>query len=101
MNISDGQLHKYFQYMKTFHRVYLQFYQNFMQSSILFVLGLDLYRLFVIVISHELWGIINECTLDRTASLLPGLLFIVELERYDQIYHFVDVQNHMIRPRNS
>ena len=62
-----------------------------MQSSILFVLGLDLDRLFVIVISHELWGIINECALDRTASLLPGLLFFVELERYDQIDHFVDV----------
>jgi len=55
--------------------------------------GLGLHRNFqgVVIVLHEYWGIVNKCTLNRAARLLPRLLFVVELESYGKHDHFVNV----------
>ena len=91
VNISDGQFHQYLKRMKTFHRVYLQFYQNFMQSSMLFVLRLDLDFLIVVIIRDEYRSIVDKCPLDRATRFLPRLTFVVELEIYSENDHFINI----------
>ena len=77
--------------MKSFRRFYVQFYQNYMKSLIRFVHRPDLDLSAVFIILHKYRGVVDEYALNRTASLLPGLLFVIELENYDKNYHFVNV----------
>ena len=72
-----------------------------MQSLISFVLGLDLDLHIVIIILHKCRGIVDKCSLDGAARLLPRLLFVVELESYDQHNHCIDVQSSMAFLCNS
>ena len=62
-----------------------------MQSLIHFVMRLNLDCLFVIIVLDESRGIMDKCTLNRAANLLPRVLFVVELESYDKHDHFVNV----------
>ena len=70
--------------MKTFLRIYHQLYENFMESLVHFVLRFDQNLLTVLIILHKSRSIEDECSLDITTSFLPGLLFVVKLEIYDE-----------------
>ena len=83
INVTDRQLHQYLQCIKTFRGFYLYFYQNFMESFLLFVLRFNLDRSFVIIIFNEYRGIVDERTLYVATSFLPRLLFIVKVERHN------------------
>jgi len=91
IDISDRQLDQDLENMKTFDRIYLQFYQNYMQSFIGFVLWFNLNSLSVLIILDEYRGIVDKCALNRATDLLPGVLFVIELESYDKNDHFVNV----------
>ena len=71
INISDRQLHQNFEDVKTFGRLYLQFYQNYMQSFIGFILRLNLDFASVLIILDEYRGFADKCALNRAANLLP------------------------------
>jgi hypothetical protein len=62
-----------------------------MYSSIRFFLGLDRNFSKIFIILDEYRCIVDECPLDRAASLLPRLLFVVELESHGKHDHFVNV----------
>ena len=62
-----------------------------MQSSVLFVLRLDLDFSIVVIIRDEYRGIVDKCSLDRATRLLPRLLFVIELEGYAKKDHFVNI----------
>ena len=53
INITDGQLNQYYYSMKTFHRFYHQFDQDFMQSLINRILRLDLDFSFGLIVFHK------------------------------------------------
>jgi len=91
IDVSDRQLHKDFQDIETFSRLYHQLYQHYMQSFIHFVLWLNLDISSFLIISDKYWGIPNECTLYSSTNLLPGLLFVVEFESHYKKDHFVNV----------
>ena len=91
INISDGQLYQDFKDMKTFHRVYLQLYQNFMQSSMLFVLRLDHNFSIVVIIRDEYRGIVDKCPLDRATRFFPRMPFVVELKIYSDNDHLINI----------
>jgi len=101
IDISYRQLDKYFQHVKTFCGFYLQFYQDYVQSSIHFVLRSNLDCLSVLIILDEYRGIVDKCALNRTANLLPGLLFVVELESYGKHDHLVNVYSDVPLLRQS
>ena len=101
IDISDRQLHQDFQDIETFSRFYLQFHQHDMQSFIHFVLWLNHDISSVLIIRDEYWSITNECALNRAANLLPGVLFVVELESYHKNDHFVNIYNDMTVPYQS
>ena len=71
IDISDGQLDQDLEDMKTFGRLYMQFYQNYMQSFIGFVLRFNLNYLSVLIIIHKYWGIMDKCALNRATKFLP------------------------------
>ena len=81
--------------MKTLCRFYVQFYQNYMNSLIYFVLWFNLDCLFMIIILNECRSIAEKCALNRATNLLPRVLFVVELEGYSEKDHFVDVYSDM------
>jgi len=91
VDVSDRQFHHDLQYIKTFRRFYVEFYKNYMKSFIWFILWFNLNCLAVFIILDEHRGIVDKCTLDRAANLLPWLLFVVELESYYKDNHFVNV----------
>jgi hypothetical protein len=62
-----------------------------MQSFIGFVLWFNLNSLSVLIILDEYRGIVDKCALNRATDLLPGVLFVIELESYDKNDHFVNV----------
>ena len=62
-----------------------------MEAFIGFFLRLNLDLLSVLIILDEYRGIVDKCTLDRAANLLPRVLFVVELESYGKHDHFVNV----------
>ena len=62
-----------------------------MQSFIGFVLRFDLDFHSVLIILDEYRGIVDKCALNRATNLLPGMLFVVELESYGKHDHFVNV----------
>ena len=66
-----------------------------MQSFVGFVLRFYLNYLSMVIIRHESRGIVDKCAMNRAASLLPGLLFGVELESYDKHDHIVNVHGDM------
>ena len=92
IDISDRQLDQDFEGIITFGRLYLQFYQNNMQSFIGFVLRFNLDFTSALIISDECWGVADKCALNRTANLLPRILFVVELESYGKDDHFVNIK---------
>ena len=96
INVTDRQLHKYFKCMETFRRFDPHFNQNFMGTSILFVLRPDRDFSAVIIEVDESRGIVNFCTLYVAASFLPRLLFIVKVEGQDENYFLVDIYRHMV-----
>ena len=61
-----------------------------MQSFIRFVLRFDLDCSFFLIIPHEVWGIMDERTLDRATRFLPWLIIVVELESYEENDHFIN-----------
>ena len=71
INISDGQLHEYLECIQTFRRFYDQFYQNYMQTFILLIFRFYLNFTVMIIILHKFRGIVDVCTLDRTARFFP------------------------------
>jgi hypothetical protein len=62
-----------------------------MESFIGFVLRFNLNFLYVLMIRDEYRGIVDKCALNRAASLLPRVLFVVELKSYAKHDHFVNV----------
>ena len=80
INITDGQLHQYFQSIKTLCRFYQQFYEHQMSSFILFVLRLDLDVSLMIIKLDESRGIVDESSLNIAAIFFPWLLFVVKVE---------------------
>ena len=64
IDISDRQLDKDLEEIKTFVRLYYQFYQNYMQSFVGFVLRLNLDFHSVLIICHECRGMVDECALN-------------------------------------
>jgi len=82
INISDRQLDQDLQGIKTCHRFYLQFDQNYMQSLIHFVLRFNLNFQCVLIILDEYRCIADKCSLNRATNLFPRILFVVELESY-------------------
>ena len=64
-----------------------------MKSLIGFVLRFNLDFLSVLIILDEYRGIVDKCALNRAANLLPGVLFVVELESYGKNDHFVNVHS--------
>ena len=91
ININYGQLHQYFECLKTFHRFDHQFDQNFMFSLILFVFGADFNLPSMLIILNKSRSIVDECALNIAARLLPWLLFVVELESHDKYDQFIDI----------
>jgi hypothetical protein len=91
IDISDRQLNQDFEDIKTFCRFYHHLDQNYMQSFISFVLRFNLDFLSFLIILDEYRGIADKCALNRAANLLPGVLFVVELESYGKHDHFVNV----------
>ena len=66
-----------------------------MQSFICFIVRLNLNFHSLLIVSHEYRGIMDKCTLNRATNLLPGVLFVVELESYCKNDHFVNVYSYM------
>jgi hypothetical protein len=66
-----------------------------MKSFICFIMWFNLNCLFLIIIIHEVWGIVNKYPLYRATDLLPRVLFVVELESYGKHDHFVNVHGDM------
>ena len=66
-----------------------------MKSFISFVLRLNLNFPSVLIILDKYWGIVDKCTLNIAANLLPRLLFVVELESYGKRDQFVNVYSDM------
>jgi len=64
IDISDRQLDQDLENLKTFGRLYVQFYQNYMQSFIDFVTRFNLDCLSVFNILDEYRGIVDNCTLN-------------------------------------
>ena len=62
-----------------------------MQSSVLFVLRLDLDFSIVVIIRDEYRGIVDKCSLDRATRLAPRLHFVIELEGDTQNDHFINI----------
>ena len=62
-----------------------------MMTLIHFILRFYLDCLFVIIILYEMWGIVKRYPLDRATSLLPRVLFVIELESYGKNDQFVNV----------
>ena len=91
VDISDRQLDQDLEDIKTFCRFYMQFYKNDMQSFISFVLRFNLDFLSFLIILDEYRGIADKCALNRSANLLPGVLFVVKLESYHKKDHFVNI----------
>ena len=101
IDICNWQLNQDFQYIKTFLRFYLHFDQNFVHSTILFVLRLNLNFSIVFIIFDEYRGIIDKYPLDRATRFLPRLTLVVELESYAKNDYFVNIQNSMTFLFNS
>ena len=72
-----------------------------MESLIHFIHRLDLDFLLNVIILHECRSIEDECALDGPTRFLPGLLFVVDLESYHQLSHFVDIHSNMPLFSNS
>ena len=64
-----------------------------MESFIGFVLRFNLDFLSVLIIRDEYRGVVEKCTLNRAASLLPRVLFYIELESYAKLDHFVNIHS--------
>jgi hypothetical protein len=64
-----------------------------MKSLVSFVLRFNLDFLSVFIILDEYRGIVDKCSLNRTANFFPRVLFVVELESYDKHHHFVNVNS--------
>ena len=71
IDISDRQFDHDLEEIKTFCRFYRQFYQNYMKSFIRFVLWFNLNCPYVVIILDEYRSIVDKCTLNSTANLLP------------------------------
>jgi len=82
INISDRQLDQDLQGVKKFHRFYLHFDQNYMQSLIRFILRFNFNFQCVLIILYEYRCIADKCSLNRAANLLPRIFFVIELESY-------------------
>ena len=95
IDMSDRQLDKDLEEIKTFGRLYHQLYQNYVQSFIGFVLRFDLDSLSVLIVRDEYRCIADKCTLNRTANLLPRVMFVVELESHGKHNQFVDVYGYV------
>ena len=91
IDICYRQFNQDFQCMNTFGRIIYCFYQDFMQSLIHFVLWLNLNFLSFLIIFDKCRSVVDKCTLNRAANLLPRVLFVVELESYDKHDYFVNI----------
>jgi hypothetical protein len=64
-----------------------------MKSLISFVLRFNLDFLCVFNIFDEYRGIVDKCSLNRATNFPPRVLFVIELESYLKLDHFVNVHS--------
>jgi hypothetical protein len=95
IDICDWQLDQDLEDIKTFGRLYHQFYKQYMQSFIGFVLRFYLDFHSVLIILDEYRGIADKCAINGATNLLPRVLFVVQLESHSKHDNFVNVYGDM------